>query len=104
MTMQELFSAPSTWTQKAYARNRKGQATETCSPDAVSWCVLAGLSKCHAEDYGQYVKKARAIAGYIEKGGVDLASWERRLLIIQWADSPLRTFADIRKLVESLNI
>lgn len=41
---QNLISDESKWTQKAYARNKKGQVVGARNKEACSWCSLGALS------------------------------------------------------------
>lgn len=50
MKAHELLSDESKWTQKALARNSKGDYCFEQSPDAVQWCTVGAIYKCYRKD------------------------------------------------------
>ena len=47
---QAVIADPRRWTQDVYAKDAKGQATKTLSPDAACWCSLGALEKVAHEE------------------------------------------------------
>lgn len=90
MTLQELFSSEARWTQKKVARNKDGQGRFPNSPEAVQWCLVGGIDKCY--DGEELILVHHKVKNYL---GMSLTIWN---------DYPDRTFADIRRVIEDLNI
>jgi len=92
MKLKKLFDSPEKWTQGTLARRHDGKPVSIYDSAATCFCLFGGLRKCYGytEDAGSIV---RAITGYI-----------KRELIPLYNDSPERTFEDIKKLVNDLDI
>ncbi len=89
--LKDLFTDESTWIKWALARDINGNDVGENSPRAVQWCLVGGLYKCYQGD------KIRSIHSKI-------CSYIGDKLISVWNNAPERTFADIRLLVETLDI
>ena len=97
MTLQELFSDPSKWTKRALARDSLGNQVLYSSPHAVCWCLLGGVYKCYnISDQAKITKRIRKHVLTEQSGMLSIGN--------TYNDDPARTFADIRKLVEDLNL
>lgn len=77
MKIRDLLTDPSKWCQGAMARDINGFGCLSDDPVAAKWCL----------------------AGAANKVGVCLS-----LDIITWNDAPGRTFAEVRELIEKLDI
>lgn len=62
-TLVELFEDASRWTQKAAARDKNGKIVESCSPSAVSFDVITGISLIYKTDGNAVFNKIRERVG-----------------------------------------
>ena len=85
-TLQELFKNPKRWTKGRY-KDRKTYDESTC------FCLIGGIIAVYGDDRRVEYKVSR----YLESttGNCSISSWN---------DNEQRTFEDVRKLVEELNI
>lgn len=89
MKIKELLTDESKWTKNTLARNAVGEEELAHSEFAVSWCLVGAAVKCYSFGAGDVLNKIR---DYIKSPVVD------------FNNNPQTTFADIRKLVEELDI
>jgi hypothetical protein len=73
------------WTQRASARNERGEIVPTTSDAACTWCALGALSVCGLD--GSWVPAAAALA--VANFGTSDAH------IPTWNDAPERTQAEV---------
>lgn len=91
MKVKELFSDESKWTKGAYSRDSRGETTDVLDYEhAVCWCLRGAIDLCYCGDKRDEVRSK--VRNYI------------RNEIEPWNDSFTTTFADVRKLVEELDI
>lgn len=107
MKIKELFSDASKWTQEVYANHRATGEPENAwcfvdktyegpldNPDVYSsFCLTGAVRACYGVADRQVVLSRLADAI-----GYDTAE------IPEWNDNPLRTFQDVKDLVERLDI
>lgn len=87
MKIKDLLTDESKWTKNTFARNEEG--SPTILQQGTCWCLLGGVRFCYLD--GQETEtKIR------DKLNVDS--------IALWNDAPERTFSDVKKLVEELDI
>lgn len=91
MTLQELFSDSSKWTQQTYARDITGRPVTINDIDAVCFCLMGAIYKC----YPSTEEKAKVIQKLESK---------RLLNITFWNDARERKFEEVQQLVKELNI
>ena len=91
MTLKELFTDESRWTQGTPARDEKGNAVSPNDPLAVKFCLAGGIQRCYTYEEGSHVRRQLR----------QQLHWQS---IIQWNDAPERTFEDIQRLVNELDI
>lgn len=88
MKVQDILTDESKWTQRAYARDAGGCGVHEFDETAVKFCIMGAINKAYPRDKWPAIKK--------------------RLLKhcdgVHWNDSPNRTFADVRGLIEKLDI
>ena len=89
-TLQELYSKPNTWTQRATARNEKGKSCEI--DNGIKFCLNGALSKVYRDDGMQRTVAYYKISKFLGMG------------IIQWNDWPGRTIEEVRDLVKRVNV
>lgn len=89
--VRDLLREPGQWTQNSSARDAAGQPCNGTDPLAVAWCLMEAIDCCYPEDaQGEiYNKLYDAIDGQS---------------LLRWNDMLERTFADMRTLVERLDI
>ena len=99
MKVKELLTGPEKWTQNAWGRNIAGQDLFSLGkqplfvvsdPSVVCWCLIGAVMRCyprcHRIPLDKICKKLKTVA------------------VTEWNDAPERTFEDVRKLVEELDI
>ena len=91
MKVRELLTDESKWTQGFDARSKSGRRVDWESRAAVRWCLLGAVYYC----YGTDKDYARVF---------DLIKGEVGPYIATWNDTSGRTFADVRALIEKLDI
>lgn len=92
MKIKELLTDESKWTQNAFGRDAEGLACFSGDPDAVCWCLLGAMTVCYPNSYirAEIIRKIH-----------------KHLLnntVFNFNDAPERTFEDIKKLVNDLDI
>lgn len=92
MKVRELFTDESKWTQGHAARNEKGERVWYKSPEACCWCLVGAINKCYVPAIRPEIFEK--ISDYINS----------RAGISVWNDAPERTFAEVKALVEKLDI
>lgn len=93
MKIKELLSDKSKWCQKHCALDVNGIPAESISPEAVCWCLFGAMRKCYRDSSGV---KFDAIWTIIEIALGQSAT--------HWNDHRDRTFADVKALVERLDV
>ena len=89
MKISELLDNPNKWCQGTYARDAKGQPSDTLSHTTVSWCIIGAMDRCE----------------YTTDETRDL---EHKLIkimnvgIVSYQDAPERTFAEVHNLLVNL--
>lgn len=91
MTLQELYTDASRWTQHTWTRDQHGNDTQIMSPSAVCWCLSAGVMLCYPDTNDSATVRQKIM----NKIG---------MLITEWNDAPERTAEDILNLVTELKI
>ncbi len=91
MKVRELLNARSRWVQGTDAEKSDGQETYAKDPDATCWCLLGAIERCYPHEEREDIYD-RIVAATKESQ------------ISSWNDSPLRTFEDVQKLVQELDI
>lgn len=94
MKIKELYTDESKWTHGANARDTNGAPVLTHSQRACKWCLLGAIMYCY-EDTGEYDK----ITDFVYT-----ALPEYEFNITGWNDDSARTFAEVKELVEHLDI
>ncbi|MFI5404981.1 MAG: hypothetical protein ACHQ1D_00560 [Nitrososphaerales archaeon] len=89
MKIKELLKNRWKWTKGAFARTWYGTKTEYYSSNASRFCLLGALLKCYNFDFEEPGTKIE-----LKIGGT----------ISEWNDNPDRTFAEVKQLVEELDI
>ena len=92
MKVKELLTDETRWSQGAYAHRADGEVVKFSSPEAVSFCLVGAISRCY------WLLKDRkpiydAVCDQIGES-----------FIPDWNDAKERTFAEVRALVEELDI
>ena len=90
MKVRELLTNKGKWCQGHDALDKHGIFMPPCNRKAIQWCVGGAIQKCYSSDIRQkiYMRIQSKVGGNISK----------------WNDDPERTFADVKKLIEELNI
>ena len=98
MKIRELFTDESKWTTHAYARTKEGKVLLNAHlPEAVCWCLDGAISKCYlfgneSDQLRTYYMIKHKIFEHVNENPVP------------WNDHPKRTFAEVKQLVETLDI
>lgn len=91
MKIKELLTDASKWTQGTFARDKKGNIVSVNDNSAVSWCLGGAMHKCYPDDV-DYYKIKNLVSNCIVTS------------IPDWNDDLNRTFANVRDLVQKLDI
>lgn len=91
MKVKDLLTDESKWTKGAYARTAEGRMVFYRDIAATRFCLLGAIFRC----YGAI--GAGEITERVEKKLSDCSTHG-------WNDDPRTTFADVRRLVEKLDI
>lgn len=92
MKIKELFSSPEKWTKKDYALDANGVFVPPRDKSAVSWCLYGAVCKCYYPDRLGMISVIEKIKQRLDKSGA------------VWNDAPERTFEDVKRLAEALDI
>jgi len=95
MKVRDLLSDASKWTQQAYARLPDGTDVDWGHPDAVCWCLASAIRVCFGETVETW-----AVLEYVREH-LNVAD---QFALAAWNDAPERTFADVKALVDRLDI
>lgn len=96
MKIKDLFKDKSNWTKCANARTKEGKAVCVTSPHAASWCLLGACFKVYGSSLEATDKFRHQVNYYLKR--------ERTAGVTNWNDAPERTFEEIYKLVNDLDI
>lgn len=92
MKIQDILTDESKWTKGANARHANGNPIGPEEANAACWCLNGALIKAYDESIeGRQVRY---------KICIELSTHS----FSPWNDAPERTFADVRKLIEELDI
>lgn len=89
LKVRELLSGPDKWTQGWSARLADGRECNSTMDGAVCWCLGGAIRYCHENPGEVYHRACEHLGVYA---------------LEVWNDAPERTFEDIRKLAEELDI
>lgn len=89
MKIQDLLTDPSKWCQRVRAEGVNGDCYHPRAAGAVRWCLLGAVERVY-----EYVD-SDLVLGKLRS---ELPS------ISIWNDDPKRTFAEVRALIEKLDI
>lgn len=99
MKVKELLSSPDKWTKGATARDTYGLRVFTKDKNAVCWCLVGATIKCYCSCTNTAADPNCKVKEIYEKINEKIDT-----TITIWNDSPERTFEDVKKLVEELDI
>ena len=94
--IRELLTDESKWTKWTSARNKFDRATRPQDPDAICWCLVGAFNKC----YPGYNLERESVSEKLS----DAVFSRFHKFINQWNDDPARTFAEVKALVEELDV
>ena len=88
MKVRELLSDESKWCQDWYGRDALGEGAAFDGPAACQWCLMGAIFRCYHDS------RDVVIAVYGKTGRT----------ITDWNDDPSRTYAEVKALVDELDI
>lgn len=94
MKIRELLTDESKWTKGTYGRDRQGNPVPYYSQKATAFCLSAAIFRCYPQQ-NKGTKLYRKIQKILGIG---------RKSIPGWNDDPARTFAEVKALVEELDV
>lgn len=120
MKVREVLTE-ATWLQHTYASDRVGDRINPRSEAAACWCLVGAISKCYlpslevmsvvAEfgrtetvDFAQYDRVIEKVLEKLAITETDIRMGQAIANIVQWNDHPLRTFDEVKALVDALDI
>lgn len=96
MKIKELLTDESKWIKHNTALTAVGSSCAPTDPDAVKWCLYGAFLKCYRSWYEHLT---------IERTLIDaINSTSKSIRISNWNDAPERTFAEVKALVEQLDV
>jgi hypothetical protein len=112
MKIKELLTDESKWTQETLAKNENGERVSPTQSDAVCWCLVGAIYKCYSpyeqpKIYFKLSDKFKVYAKLINKFNINSIQIDNRRIdnrIGIWNDQSTRTFDDVKRLVEELDI
>lgn len=91
MKVKDLLTNETKWTTDYAARNMIGNEVSYKDPSACCWCMIGAIQRCYGPSVAEDIMiKVRTHLG--------------TRFITHWNDDPIRSFQDVRNLVETLNI
>lgn len=100
MKIRRLLLNESSWTRNCSAITSEGKKTTVDDPNACSFCLVGAAVRCYGENTKEFVSVLRQMRDYLVKEGLI----DREMGVVGFNDNPRTTFADIRRLVETLDI
>lgn len=91
MKVRDLLTDESKWTKGVFASTANGRRAAFCESDAVRFCLLGAITRCYP--YTERHVAIDRVASQLSGRG-----------IAEWNDDKNTTFADVRSLVEKLDI
>ncbi len=99
MKVKELLTDESKWAKGEWAKDARGCCCSYTSERAVCFCLGGAIARCYGIKLGQQIfadqEIYKRVATFLHLG---------ILTISQWNDDKTRTFDDIKKVVEELDI
>ena len=96
MTVQELLCHPSRWTQKAAARDAKGNQCNPEADQAIQWSLDGAIARCYENTY--YEQNSNQVYQRV-------ASHPKVMQFVSWFnDAKYRTYEEIMEVVSELDI
>jgi hypothetical protein len=99
MKVKELFSDISKWTQLVAARDSKGRCCNPTGCEAVCYCLDGAIAKCYIHDASSHEQVIQLV-----RDKIPMKQIHPHFRISHWNDEPTTTFADVKRLVEELDI
>ena len=96
MKVRELLTTEDKWTKDAFARRKDGKKTSVIDCEAVQWCLTGAIEKCYYRPEWENIVKIREITEKVVRF--------LRMEIPDWNDKPERTFLEVRRVIEKLDI
>ena len=93
MKVKELLTGPEKWVKYVYAVDATGASVEPIDPRATAFCLRGAIRHCYPSP--EQHKPIERMA---------YSSIQAFVCLVEWNDAPERTFADVRKLIEELDI
>lgn len=91
MKVADLLTDDSRWTQGENARDDGGFPIAAESEDAICWCLAGAIKRCYGDE-DEVLRVLRIVHNRLNTQ-IDI-----------WNDAPERTFADVRALIEALDL
>jgi hypothetical protein len=97
MKIRELLTDESKWTQGAFAETETGHPVDYDDESAAKFCIVGAVRKCYGrgDEATTVFRKVKDEVQRVHGGLERLAAWN---------DDDRRTFAEVKALVERLDI
>ncbi len=96
MKVREFFTDETRWCKDAMAKTPEGRPAGTNDPAAACRCLGGAIIYCYSNNYSTVEKSDEVFRKVYPAIGTEN--------ITAWNDFPERTFADVKALVEELDI
>lgn len=94
--MRELLTDESKWTKHRLSSDTNGKTVPLDDPAAVSFCIIGATFKCYTCGYPMADKVLSAMSKEL--------GFKDNTLLASWNNAEDRTFEDVKKLVNKLDI
>ena len=101
MKMRELLTDESRWTKDAYARDKDGKTVSHDLEEAYSFCLVGAMFRCYNVKpwwdpvRDKIIEELRKTFNVSERSSISITLWN---------DKRSTTFADVKALVDKLDI
>jgi hypothetical protein len=95
MKAKDLLTSASKWTKDCWAVDRRGSPCMPASEDAVRWCLAGAIMRAYPD------RATRDSASRAVWKAIGDRSWYS---IKQWNDHPTRTFAEVRRILDIVDV
>lgn len=89
MKIKDVLTDESKWCQHYYAKDKDGVPVSRLSPEACKFCLSGAMQNCYGVNQFKIINRINE---------------EVDDFMVSWNDAPERTFAEVRALIEKLDI
>ncbi|MBV9489362.1 MAG: hypothetical protein JO069_06515 [Verrucomicrobia bacterium] len=100
MKAHQLLNLPEAWCQEAPAEDADGHKLQAFDSRAVKWCVLGAIQKVYAPgEWGEAMDRVLRALSVSERGLAQMTKSDKACCLMEWNDSGLNSFPEVRKVL-----